>query len=251
MSDIAYLDHAAASGPGRAYKQDLLSLLELRPGLSLLDAGCGPGTDLPEMASQVGPDGRITGLDADPVMTAEARRRCANLPQVDLFEGDLHALPFGRGIFDRARTDRVLQHVADPAQALAELRRVLKPGGLLVMAEPDWDTLAIDSADLELSRAYTRYLTSSVVRNAVIGRQLPRLAAQAGFQIRACSPRVALFTDFTAAEQILRVRHVSARAINDEAIGAEAAQRWLQGLADGPYLASFTFYLVAVQAPLG
>jgi ubiquinone/menaquinone biosynthesis C-methylase UbiE len=54
----------------------------------------------------------------------------------------------------------VLQHVADPLRALGEIRRVLRPGGRLVMGEPDWDSLAIDHPDDDLARAYTRHASA-------------------------------------------------------------------------------------------
>jgi ubiquinone/menaquinone biosynthesis C-methylase UbiE len=61
---------------------------------------------------------------------------------VDVRRADLHDLPMPDPTADRART--VLQHVADPLAALGEIRRVLRPGGRLVMGEPDWETLAVD-----------------------------------------------------------------------------------------------------------
>ena len=67
----------------------------------------------------------------------------AGRPNVELGAGDVHALPLADGSMDRAKVDRVLQHVQNPAKALAEARRVLRPGGLLCMAEPDWDTLVV------------------------------------------------------------------------------------------------------------
>jgi hypothetical protein len=74
--------------------------------------------------------------------------------------------------------------VPDPCAALAEARRVLRIGGTAVLAEPDWDTLIIDYPDQTTARAYTRFITDRVIRNATIGRQLPRLAADAGFRAR-------------------------------------------------------------------
>jgi hypothetical protein len=76
--------------------------------------------------------------------------------------------------------DRVLRHVPDPCAALAEARRVLRMGGTAVFAEPDWDTLIIDCPDQTTARAYIRFITDPVVRNATIGRQFPCLAADVG-----------------------------------------------------------------------
>ncbi|MET8950885.1 methyltransferase domain-containing protein [Streptomyces sp. NPDC004393] len=79
--------------------------------------------------------------------------------------------------FEAAEPDQVtLQHVSDPRLALSEVHRVLRPGGRLVMGEPDWETLSVDHPDEALTRAYTRYVADEVIRNASLGRQLPRLA---------------------------------------------------------------------------
>ena len=175
VDQIQYLDQAAASDPGRAYKQDLLAAMRLGPGLRVLDAGCGPGTDLAAMADAVGPDGTVLGLDRDLAMVAEARRRLVDRSNVHIGVADTHALPLPAGSIDRARTDRVLQHVTSPSIAVGELARILRPGGLLALAEPDWDTLVIDAEDVATSRTYTTYVVEQVVRNATIGRSLARL----------------------------------------------------------------------------
>ncbi|MEK8145397.1 methyltransferase domain-containing protein [Streptomyces sp. M10(2022)] len=151
----------------------MLDELGIRPGQTALDLGCGPGTDLASLAQAVAETGTVIGIDHDPATVDVARERTADTPTVTVRLGDIHDLPLPDRTADRARTDRVLQHVADPAGALREFHRVLRPGGRLVMGEPDWDTLTIDHPDSDLSRAYTRYVTDKAVRNARIGRQLP------------------------------------------------------------------------------
>lgn len=151
---IAYLDTAAATPAGLHYKRRLLDALDVRPGHTVVDAGCGPGTDLARLADATGDGGAVIGVDHDPLMLDEARRRLANRPHVDLRAGDVARLPLASDSMDRARVDRVLQHVPDPAAAIAELRRVLRPGGRCGMAEPDWHTLAVADEDDETSRGF-------------------------------------------------------------------------------------------------
>src|SRR2546430_17014647 len=138
---IRYLDTAATTAVGLDYKRRLVDLLDPHPGHTVLDIGCGPGTDLGRLADAVTETGSVVGIDHDPAMVAEARHRLAVRPNVSLRIGDAHELPLDDASVDRARTDRVLQHLADPARALAEARRVLRPGGVFGIAEPDWDTL--------------------------------------------------------------------------------------------------------------
>ncbi|MEQ4300826.1 methyltransferase domain-containing protein [Plantactinospora sp. B6F1] len=246
---IAYLDQAAASDPGRRYKQQLLTALDLRPGHVVLDVGCGPGTDLPTLAKAVGERGAVIGIDHHPAMLAQAQQRTAAHPHITVRAGDAHALPLDDASIDRARTDRVLQHLADPRQAVAELRRVVRPGGLIALAEPDWDTLAIDATDTATSRAYTRYVTSKVVRNAAIGRQLGRLLNDVGFEVTAIEATVAMFHDYQAADAILRMPAVAQRAWQSGGLDENAARTWLTSLTNGPFLAAFTFFTAIGRVP--
>ncbi|MGG2464327.1 methyltransferase domain-containing protein [Streptomyces sp. RGM 3693] len=134
---ISYLDRLAASDLGRSYKQRMLDELEICAGQTVLDLGCGPGTDLGTLVEATTATGSVLGFDRDQAMVDAARARTAGQPVVDVRLGDVHDLALPDQSADRARTDRVLQHVADPGLALAEIRRVLRPGGRLVMGEPD------------------------------------------------------------------------------------------------------------------
>ncbi len=264
---IAYMDAAARSTAGRDYKRRVTELLDVRPGQVVVDLGCGPGTDLVALADRAGPHGRVIGVDRDGRMLAEARRRLDQPPAVDLHQrpagnldqrraagnldqrrpgvnlqaADLHGLPLVAGSVDRARTDRVLQHVDNPGEVLAEARRVLRPGGLLVTAEPDWDTVAVADEDLESSRRFARFLAGQV-RHPTIGRQLPWLAARAGFAVDAVEAVPVLFRDFETADRILGLRRHGARAM-----AGGTARAWLNRLAAGPFVAGFTLYLARLS----
>jgi SAM-dependent methyltransferase len=246
MDTIAYLDEAATAAVHIAldYKRRLLELLDLRPGHRVADLGCGPGTDLAALAAVVAP-GTVTGIDHDPVMVAEASRR---VPSADVRVADLHALPLADGSLDRARTDRVLQHVVDPAAAVAEAFRVLRPGGVLGMAEPDWDTLAVADDDVETSRGFARF-TAGRVRNATIGRDLVRLVTRAGFQVRDVQAVPVVFREAVQADRILGLTRNTARAVEAGRLRDEVAGPWLSRLMTAPFLASFTLYLITATHP--
>lgn len=244
---IAYLDMAAATTVGRDYKQRALDALDLRPGHSVVDVGCGPGTDLGRLADAVQAGGLVVGVDRDARMLAEAGRRLADRPAIDLRAGDAHALPVDDTSMDRARIDRVLMHVEDPATVLAEVRRVLRPGGVLGMTEPDWDTLAVADVDVETSRRFARFVAGRV-RNPTVGRELVRLSTQAGLRVRSVEAIAVLLRDFDTADQVLGLRRNSARAVAAGELADTDVQPWLRRLAHGPLLASFTLYLVTVDA---
>jgi ubiquinone/menaquinone biosynthesis C-methylase UbiE len=244
---IAYMDAAASTAVGMDYKQRFAASLDVWPGQTVLDVGCGPGTDLARLADAVGGEGSVIGVDREDRMLEEARRRMTDRPNVELLLGDVLDLPIPDGGIDRARTDRVLQHVADPARAVEEVRRVLRPGGLFGMAEPDWDTLAVADQDLDTSRQFARFVAGRV-RNPTMGRELVRLCVRAGFRIRSVEPIAVLFRDFATADEILGLRRNSARAVQAGAMSESDAGSWLQRLAHGPVVAGFTFYLIVAES---
>lgn len=240
----------AASAQGRAYKDQLLRDLDLRPGMAVLDAGSGPGSDVPAMAEAVAPGGFVVCVDHDPAMVEAARRLDGR--GVDVRLGDVHDLPLGRASVDRARADRVLQHVDDPGSAVRELARVVRPGGLVAMAEPDWETLAVDAPDdvgLHVSRSFTRWTCDHVVRNASIGRSLGRLAVAAGMELRSITPHPSVWLDLAGADQVLGLTRNSAAAVDAGHLDPVLRDAWLAGLATSTFLACVTLHVVVAAVP--
>ena len=115
-------------------------LPHLTPGLRLLDVGCGPGTITADLADRVAP-GVVTALEVSPEALELARSAVAQ-PNVEFVVGDVHALQFADATFDVVHAHQVLQHVADPVAALAEMRRVTKPGGIVAARDSDYRAFA-------------------------------------------------------------------------------------------------------------
>ncbi|HEX5145993.1 MAG TPA: methyltransferase domain-containing protein [Conexibacter sp.] len=168
--------------PGiRAVKPVMLEQMRLHRGQRVLEVGCGTGDDVRAIARRVGAQGQVLGIDSSPLGVAEAERRSQgrNLP-VAFRVGDAVALDLPDAAFDRCRAERLLMHAhGDPAAMVRGMARVLRPGGRLVAFEFDWDTLAIDGADVELTRQIVRSYCDGVP-NGAVGRTLPRLLRSAG-----------------------------------------------------------------------
>ncbi|OBF80780.1 methyltransferase type 11 [Mycobacterium sp. 852002-51163_SCH5372311] len=111
----------------------------LRPGMSLLDIGCGPGTITVDLADRVAP-GSVTAVEpTDAALNlARAEAQARGVSNVSFVISDVHALDFPDDTFDVVHAHQVLQHVADPVQALREMRRVCGPGGIVAARDADY-----------------------------------------------------------------------------------------------------------------
>ncbi|BBZ47691.1 methyltransferase domain-containing protein [Mycobacterium parmense] len=114
-------------------------LPHLRAGWSMLDVGCGPGTITGDLAARVAP-GAVTAVDmsADVLDVARAEVGRRNLSNVSFSIADVHRLDFPDDTFDVVHAHQVLQHVHDPVQALREMRRVCRPGGVVAARDADY-----------------------------------------------------------------------------------------------------------------
>jgi len=179
--DPAYLDAAArlvAAGKRLSYER-----MRLAPGAAVLDVGCGPGTDTLPLAEIVGPAGTVDGIDHDAAMVAEADCRASEAGVADRVrhrQGDAYALPFDDGAFDAVRTERLFLHLAEPERAVAEMVRVTRPGGRVVLMDTDWGTRSVDAPEVELERRIARVLTETCLANGYSGRRLYGLMRGAG-----------------------------------------------------------------------
>ena len=122
---VAYLEETGARL--RELSRARYGLLNLSPGDQVLDVGCGLGDDARELAALVAPQGKVIAIDSSAEMIAQARRRSQGLePAVEFAVGDAHELKFADASFAACWSERVLEHLADPARAIAQMVRVIK-----------------------------------------------------------------------------------------------------------------------------
>ncbi|HNX04740.1 MAG TPA: methyltransferase domain-containing protein [Opitutales bacterium] len=161
----------------------------LETAQSVLDAGCGPGLDLIPIAERLPESGRVTGLDYSPEMLKAATGVLAESPlgeKCALVQGSVLSMPFADAGFDAVRAERLFQvlpqDLCPPDKVFAELVRVLKPGGRLVLVDVDWATVSVDFPDLALERRLLRFFGDVCRPNGYAARQFKGWLARAGFR---------------------------------------------------------------------
>jgi SAM-dependent methyltransferase len=226
------------------------------PGSSVLEAGCGVGAQTVILARN-SPGASFTSVDLSPGSLAEARRRVheADLANVTFRVADLLDLPFSPASFDHVFVCFVLEHLPDPARALAELTAQLRPGGTLTVIEGDHGS-AVFHPEGPMARRATACLVQLQARaggDGLVGRRLYPLLAGAGLAAVTVSPRVAYadasrpewvegFTrnTFTAMVEGVRDRAVALGLMAPHAFDEGIAELRRTCGADGTF--SYTFY---------
>jgi ubiquinone/menaquinone biosynthesis C-methylase UbiE len=155
-------------------QQQALETLALRTDDRFLDVGCGTGAAVRTASAVVR---RAVGVDLAPEMIARARELAAGMPKVEFVVGDSEHLPFADGEFTALLCTASFHHYPNPAGALAEMARVLAPGGRLVLADGTGDRRFARVADLLLrvfDRSHVRLYRT---------RELVAMLEPAGFEV--------------------------------------------------------------------
>jgi len=232
-----------------AWKRRSFDLMRARPGGSALDVGCGTGSDALALARIVGPSGRVVGVDKSEAMVQEARRRArdSGVP-VEFRVAEATALGLPAESFDAARAERVLVHLHDPISALAEMSRAVRPGGRVVVTEPDMETYFVNARDRALTRRILTFICDGFPRGW-IGRELPGLFHDVGLDEIEVHGEVQIVTDPEIGKRLFDFARVAARARDAGAISATEAEAWLASVgasaAAGHYMGGCALFTVA------
>jgi SAM-dependent methyltransferase len=233
----------------------LLSDTAYPDGSLVLEAGCGVGAQTVTLARR-NPDARFMSVDVSTDSIAEAKRRTdrAGLTNVEFRQADIFALPFTTESFDDVFVCFVLEHLSRPAQALASLKRLLRPGGTITVIEGDHGSTYFypDSPAAHAAIQCQVTLQREAGGNALIGRQLYPLLVEAGFDAVRVSPRMVyvdssrpdLVDGFTRKTFTAMIEGVRGSAIGAGLIEPERFDAGVQGLhrtteADGVFCYTF------------
>jgi len=233
-----------------ARRQFVRDALALQTGDDVLSIGCGAGYEPAEIASVVGEDGSVVGLDRSEAMVALASDRCDGLSQVSLATADATELPVDAASFDAAVAVQVYEYLDDVAGAATELGRVLRPGGRAVVYDTDFDSLVWRSADPARTERVLEAFEDHCPRPH-LGSELTPILHGAGLQIERVEP-------YTIVERTLAEDSFSGRlaqAVRDYvtthgAVTPEEATAWLDDLsATATPFFSLTQYCYVVSKP--
>ena len=224
------------------------SPLEIKPNLHVLDLGCGTGILLHPLAELVGKNGRIVGVDISEFMVKEARKRAqtTDLP-LEFYKGNVYSLDFPENSFDRATCSTLFQHLKRPDEALNEIKRVVKPGGLISVFDHDWDSLIINNSYPAITRKISEYFRNSL-RNRDVGSRLKPIFESAGLSIiRSYNVKVSLQYDEFLNSNI-GFYQASQLCVEEGIISSGERQLWLNDLAEkaqnGDFRFEFTGYRI-------
>jgi SAM-dependent methyltransferase len=249
---IAALDEQASLPAIQRLRATTAELLRPRLGDRLLDVGCGTGDVVRALAGLVGAHGTVVGIEPSATMLDEARRRTGESSHnVEFRSGDIARLDFDDATFDGVTCERVFQHLDTPDAALAELVRVIRPGGRIVVIDTDWGMHAIHGADPQLTSRVVQCWAANAA-NGWSGRRLPGLFVHAGLPEPAVVAETFTSTDghrpmgppFTTMAVV---------AEQSGALSSDDAHTWLAQLADagerGQFFWAVTMFAVAGARP--
>ncbi|MFC7396470.1 methyltransferase domain-containing protein [Chelatococcus sp. GCM10030263] len=193
---------------------------QVAPGATVLDVGCGFGLETLRFAAAGHP---VTGLDKSADFIAEARRRAAAQGLAAAFAvADADALPYPAASFDHVRAERVLIYLEEPERAVAEMRRVARPGATLSFIEPDFGSLDVNLADRGVVRRAMAYEADTAVAQSALPGRLAGFLADLGLEVEIAT-RVVIFPQDLAAAYFSAIGRHAAR---DGALTAAEGEAW-------------------------
>jgi SAM-dependent methyltransferase len=218
-----------------SYKARTFELLGVRARGRYLDIGSGTGADARAIATAT--SSTWTTVDHAHAMARSSNGAVARAGQ----------LPFAAETFDGCRADRVLQYVADAPAAIAEMHRVVRPGGTVVVADPDYDTQVVEVDDQRLARKVREFRRDHARANGAFAHRAANAFAKARFAEIDVEARVLVVRDPTDVDNVMGLRDWAQFAETAGVLERGDARRWRAQLdeaaRDGSFVYAVTFFL--------
>ncbi|MGC9779766.1 MAG: methyltransferase domain-containing protein [Candidatus Heimdallarchaeota archaeon] len=202
-----------------------IQLLEPKVGNKILDVGCGTGEDVLALSQMVGAGGKVVGIDIDEKMINEAKNKSKMVKNVEFRIGDVYNLDFENNTFHGCRADRVFQHISELEKALSEMVRVVKPGFPIIILDPDWESLLIDSPNVEFTRKFLSFHASSFA-NPWSGRRLANLFRKQKLKDIQVIADTLIITKYKEAVMIYLLEQYIEKGIGEKAFNESEAEAW-------------------------
>jgi ubiquinone/menaquinone biosynthesis C-methylase UbiE len=228
----------------------LVEALDPQPGERILEIGSGTGEICRMLAPRLAPDGWLAALDSSQEFSTIARSLA--LPagmgsRICHLVGKAENLPLRSKFFDAAWAVRLLLHVRDPKFVVGEMRRLVRPGGRIVLADWDFETVTVDHSDRELTRRILNWRTDHHGGNNWSGRQLYALAHSTGLSHIEVDALVTIALDEKPALTQSLYRAAEA-ALGAAQITTEEHEAWMselqERLACGRFFASIAYFIL-------
>lgn len=229
-----------------AYQARVRDLLHPVAGRRYVEVGAGTGASAARLIEEH--DVEVLTLDRSETMTAAQRARGLPHPLI----ADAHAIPLPDDSFDGASADRTIQHVADPDRCISEMVRVTRPGGWIVIADPDYSTQTLSIEDQSLAAAILAYRAAHI-RNGQLAHLHAPMLARLGLRNITVETTTATARDLDAFDHVWGLRTwatpAAAAGFTNGDRTTEFQQQIDEAAASGAFTYTVTFFVTAAQLP--
>ncbi len=226
--------------------------LALKRGDRVLDVGSGPGHQAFDMSSVVGATGRIDGVDSAESAVETSRRRCSELGNVSFQFGEASKLPFDDATFDAVMSSQVFEYLDDVASGLAQMFRVLKSGGRVLIHDTDWGAALWHSSDPGLMARIMK-IWDGHLADPHLPQSLGRKLADAGFKNVRAEAIVQVETNYDPSSVSATLMKFVIGYVVSQGVSQSEVNAWADDLrslgSSGDYFFSSNEYIFTADKP--
>jgi ubiquinone/menaquinone biosynthesis C-methylase UbiE len=238
----------------RLCKHRTLEMADIQDGHMVLDVGCGTGVDAIQMATLVGQSGHVFGIDLSQEMILSAQKNAAAVDLPITFRcSSIYQLEFENSFFDRCRADKTFQHLSDPRAALKEMIRVTKPGGKIIIADPDHDSLIIDTPFTDVNQRFTRFRSAHMPQGG-IAHQMYGICKELGLVNVYVDALTHVYTDYEEKKVTSPYLEEIWVAEQHGVVSHEEAEKWaayvLEAIESERFMCMQTYVITMAMKPL-